>query len=159
MPSTSNSATPRPYGVHPSVAMVQGIIAKMKDKTGRTIDEWVAEVKRNGPAGAKAALLPIHGELLRLAYSLGTEVKACPCQTMVPLYRHHVFAQIKPSTKTRVDLGLALGGLKKAPARLIDTGGFEKKGRITHRIGIAALSEIDAGVERWMRAAYLRDGG
>jgi uncharacterized protein DUF5655 len=51
---------------------------------------------------------------------------------MVPFYRHHVFAQIEPSTRTRIDLGMALKDTK-TPKRLIDTGGFAKKDRITHR--------------------------
>jgi hypothetical protein len=82
---------------------------------------------------------------------------ACPCQTIVPLYRAHVFAEIKPSTLTRVDLGLALKDAK-TPKRLVDTGGFAKKDRITRRIPIASVDEIDAEVERWIRKAYEMDG-
>ena len=67
--------------------------------------------------------------------------------------RHHVFAQIKPTTQTRIDLGLALGNMK-TPKRLINTGGLEKKDRITHRIPIAALAEIDDEVSRWLKVAY-----
>ena len=63
-------------------------------------------------AGSKQALRPVYDELLRLGLGLGKDVKACPCQTMVPLYRNHVFAQIKPATRTRIDLGFALGGRK-----------------------------------------------
>jgi len=46
-------------------------------------------------AGPKEALRPLYDELLKLGRSLGKDVKVCPCQTMVPLYRNHVFAQIK----------------------------------------------------------------
>jgi hypothetical protein len=104
-------------------------------------------------AGPKASLRPIYNELLQLGLGIGTEAKACPCETIVPLYRNHVFAQIKPSTRTRIDLGFAL---KDAPAtgRLIDTGGFAKKDRITHRIPISSLADIDDEVKRWLRAAY-----
>ena len=38
-----------PYSVHPSIAYVQSVIAKFKTKTGRTIDEWVEFVKKDGP--------------------------------------------------------------------------------------------------------------
>jgi hypothetical protein len=73
-------------------------------------------------------------------------------------YREHVFAEIKPSTNTRVDLGLALARhTGKLPARLIDTGGKEKKDRITHRVAIASAAEIDGEVERWLRRAYELD--
>ncbi len=83
-------------------------------------------------------------------------MKACPCTTIVPLYRNHVFAQLKPTTRTRLDLGLALGDTK-AKGRLIDTGGFAKKDRITHRIAIERIEDIDAEVKRWLTTAYDRD--
>jgi hypothetical protein len=54
----------------------------------------------------KSALRPIYDELLWLAKSPGPDVKACPCKTMVPLYREHVLAQIKSTTNSRIDLGL-----------------------------------------------------
>jgi hypothetical protein len=104
-------------------------------------------------SGGKAPLRPIYDELLRLALGLGPDAKACPCQTMVPLYRQRVFAEIKPSTKTRIDLGFALGDMP-AQGRLIDTGGFAKKDRITHRIPISEPGEIDAEVRKWLKAAY-----
>jgi Domain of unknown function (DUF4287)/Domain of unknown function (DUF5655) len=49
-------------------------------------------------AGKKEALRPIYESILQLAGELGSDVKACPCKTIVPLYREHVFAQIKPTT-------------------------------------------------------------
>jgi hypothetical protein len=104
----------------------------------------------------KENLRPIHDALIDIGRSLGTDVKICPCQTIVPLYRKYQFAQIKPTTKTRIDLGLALGDTK-ATSRLIDTGGFAKKDRITHRIPISELKEIDAEVKKWLKKAYDRD--
>ena len=107
-------------------------------------------------AGPKARLKPLYDALLELGFSMGADVKACPCKTIVPLYRSHVFAQIKPSTRSRIDFGLALGATK-APARLIDTGGFKKGDRITHRIEIRSGSDIDAAVKRWLKKAYALD--
>ena len=107
-------------------------------------------------AGPKSSLLPTYDALLKLAFSLGKDVKACPCQTIVPLYRKHVFAQLKPTTQTRIDLGFALKDLK-ASGRLIDTGGFAKKDRITHRIPIMSPSDIDDEVKRWLVHAYELD--
>ena len=106
-------------------------------------------------SGAKEALRPIFDELLALGRSMGADVKVCPCQTMVPLYRN-VFAQIKPTTRTRIDLGLALKDTK-VPKRLIDTGGLAKKDRITHRIEITSLKNIDAEVKKWLKIAYDMD--
>ncbi len=106
--------------------------------------------------GAKAALRPINDELMRLAMALGKDVTATPCRTMVPLRRRHVFAQIKPTTNTRIDLGLALGHTKPT-GRLIDTGGAARDDRITHRIAIASPGDIDAEVKTWLKKAYDRD--
>ena len=107
-------------------------------------------------AGPKSSLRPIYDALLKLGLSMGKDVKACPCQTIVPLYRKHVFAQIKPTTQTRIDFGFALKDLK-ATGRLIDTGGFAKKDRITHRIPIISVKDIDDEVKRWLKHAYELD--
>src|SRR5258708_25953485 len=110
-------------------------------------------------AGGKAGLKPIHDAILDAAADLAADVKACPCQTIVPLYRNHVFAQIKPSTRTRIDLGFALGKYDgKMPARLIDTGGKAKKDRITHRMEITKVDDIDGEVREWLKVAYDLDG-
>lgn len=108
-------------------------------------------------AGQKAALRPMHDELVKLARQLGDEVRICPCKTIVPLYRRHVFAQIKPATNKRLDLGFALGE-EPYTARLRDTGGLAKKDRITHCAALNSLDDIDLQVKRWLKQAYERDG-
>src|SRR5262249_42624364 len=107
-------------------------------------------------AGPKAGLRLIYDELLKLGRALGKDVKVCPCKTIVPLYREHVFAQIKSTTGTRIDVGFAL---KNTPltGRLLDTGGLAKKDRITHCIPLTSLADIDAEVTRWLKAAYDMD--
>jgi len=112
--------------------------------------EKYVEAQYTGP---KALLRPIFDRILELAFAIGDDVKACPCQTIVPLYRRHVFAQIKPTTQTRIDLGLALGNMK-TPKRLMDTGGYAKKDRITQRIPLESVKDIDKEVERWLKTAY-----
>jgi len=107
-------------------------------------------------ADPRQSLRPIYDALLKLGLSIGKDVKACPCQTIVPLYRNHVFAQIKPATQTRIDMGFALKDLK-ATGRLIDTEGFAKKDRITHRIPITSLADIDDEVKHWLKHAYALD--
>lgn len=108
----------------------------------------------------KAHLRPLYDTLLELALALGEDVKACPCETIVPLYRHHVFAQLKPTTLSRIDVGLALGdpaAVKEPSGRLIDTGGFQKKDRLTHRIEVKSAADIDGFLKDWLRKAYARD--
>jgi hypothetical protein len=112
-------------------------------------EEWV-EAMFSGP---RAALRPVYDQLLKVALSVNKDVKACPGKTAVALYRKHVFAQIKVSTNTRVDLGLALGNLK-TPRRLIDTGGYEKKDRITRRIAVTSKTDIDDELQQWLKKAW-----
>jgi hypothetical protein len=107
-------------------------------------------------SGPKAALRPTYEELLKLGRALGDDVKFCPCQTIVPFYRNHVFAQAKPATLKRIDFGLALGDTKPT-GKLIDTGGFTKKDRITHRFALESVKDIDAEVKKWLKTAYDRD--
>ena len=197
------------YSVHPGVLMTQKWIGELKQKTGRSLEEWLKHIKKAGPAdekerrvwlkeeyelgtntawwlaersvgkgeetgdpdlylkqaerdvdkmfsGGKSRLRPIYDTLLKLGLKTGKEAKACPCSTIVPLYRNHVFAQIKPTTQTRIDMGFALGDMKPK-GRLIDTGGFAKKDRITHRIPITSLDDIDDEVTHWLKVAYDRD--
>lgn len=107
-------------------------------------------------SGSRNGLRPLYNKILDAALNMAPDIKICPCKTIVPLYRNHVFAQIKPTTKTRIDLGFAL---QETPftERLIDTGGRAKKNRITHCIAITQLSDIDAEVLHWLKAAYQLD--
>jgi hypothetical protein len=197
------------YSVHPGILMTQKWIGELKQKTGRSLEEWLKYIKKSGPkdekerrawlkeehglgtntawwlaeraegkgeesgdpdlylaaaerdvekmfSGGKAGLRPLYDALLKLGLKTGKEAKACPCQTIVPLYRNHVFAQIKPTTQTRIDMGFALGDMPPM-GRLIDTGGFAKKDRITHRIPITSMDDIDDEVKHWLKVAYDRD--
>jgi hypothetical protein len=205
MPRKPAAAT-NPYSVHPGVAMVQKWVAELPQKTGRSLEDWLRLIEKEGPpgekerrqwlkeqydlgtntawwlaeraagkdtwdddpeaylqaalgyveamfAGSKAGLRPIYDELLKLGKQLGKDVKVCPCKTIVPLYCQHVFAQIKPATRTRIDLGFSLKGTP-ATGRLLDTGGEAKGDRITHRIPITSLAEIDDEVRQWLKTAY-----
>ena len=197
------------YSVHPGVQMAQGVIAKLEEKTGRSLDEWIRLSNKSGPkdekervawlkskhglgtnyagwisersfgrglessdpnaylaaaaqfvedmfAGPKAALRPIYDALLELAFRLGKDIRVSPAKTIVPIYRNHVIAQIKPSTRTRVDFGLALGDTKPT-ARLKSTGGFDKGDRITHSISLSSIADVDTEVGKWLTTAYSLD--
>ena len=104
--------------------------------------------------GKRAALLSIFHALVKMGRSFGKDVKVCPCQTMVPFYRGFVFAEIHPTTQTRVDLFLALGS-EKATGRLrLSTRRTDD--RCTHWIGISSAAEVDGEVRKWFEAAYLK---
>ena len=57
------------------------------------------------------------------------------------------------ASRKRVDLGLALAE-RRTSDRLIETGGLERRDRITHRITLASIKEVDDEVRRWMKTAY-----
>ena len=116
-------------------------------------EQWVEAMF----TGARAALRPLYDQLLKVALVTGKDVKACPGKTQVALYRNHVFATIKVATNSRIDLGLAMGNMK-TPKRLIDTGGYEKKDRITRRIEVKAKADINEELKRWLKKAYEMDG-
>jgi hypothetical protein len=149
--------------------------AWLKDAHGLTTNYawWVAERAEGRMGGAenydpeglveamfaagKAGLRPLYDELLKLGLGLGPDVKACPCKTIVPLYRKNVFAELKPSTRTRLDLGLCLRG-EPFTDRLLDTGGQAKGDRITHRVAVTCAEDVDAELKRWLRLAYEKAG-
>jgi len=191
------------YTLHPGFKMEESSLANLKERTGRTLDEWIRVVKKTGPAtekqriawlkevhgittnyalwiakrvdgggsaaaydpdamveemfaGKKAALQPIYDRMLALAFGLGKDVRVSPCKTIVPFYRKHVFAQVKPTTVTRVDVGFALKDMKPV-GKLVSTGGFEKGDRITHRIPVASVDDIDTELKKWLKHAYQLD--
>jgi hypothetical protein len=187
--------------------MEESSMANLKERTGRTLDEWVRIVKKSGPpsekdriawlksehgittnyagwiakrvdgggsaasydpdamveemfAGKKAGLRPIYDRMLELAFALGQDVRVSPCKTIVPFYRKHVFAQVKPTTAIRIDVGFAFKDRKpegKLVSKLISTGGYEKGDRITHRVPVASVQEIDKEVRKWLKQAYEMD--
>jgi len=198
------------YGVHPGVQLMVDWIAGLKEKSGRTLEEWIAFAKKHGPgdekagrdwfqdehgftinpasylaelvwgagphettpeeylkaaeihlrdmyAGPKEDLRPLHDAILAAAAELGGDVKACPCKTIVPLFRKHVFAEIKPATRTRIDLSFAL---RKYDGQVPERFGPTKRpssDRLSHKIAITQLADVDAEVKRWLRAAYELD--
>ncbi|MHC4820357.1 MAG: DUF5655 domain-containing protein [Planctomycetota bacterium] len=103
-------------------------------------------------AGKKAALRPIYDALLDLGVSLGKDVKVSPCQTMVPLYRNYVFAEIRPATNSRIDLALALG--EEKPKGRLEAIKGSAANRVRHKIAIASPSDIDGDVKKWLKKAY-----
>jgi len=178
--------------------MEESGVRLLKERTGRTLEEWVRMVKKSGAAtereriawlkaqgvttnyalwiakradghggaddydpdamveamfaGKKAGLRPIYDHVLKLAFRLGKDVRVSPCKTIVPFYRKHVFAQVKPAG-ARIDVGFAFKDME-ASGKLISTGGFEKGDRITHRIPVTSPDEIDKEVEKWLKHAY-----
>jgi hypothetical protein len=107
-------------------------------------------------SGGKEELRPIFDKVLIVVRKLGKDVKVCPCKTIVPFYRNRVFAQVKPATKTRLELGLVLkdvpfdGLLKKNPRA-------NEKDRIQHIIPLVTTADLTEEVLGWLKKAYDQD--
>lgn len=108
-------------------------------------------------AGKKAHLLPLYEHLLAELLPMGKDIRVCPATTIVPLYRKRVFAQIKPTTNSRIDLGLALGDVSPTN-RLLLVSGAQPDDRIRHRMEVRSLSDIDEELLNWAQFAYDRSG-
>jgi len=53
MPATEKQRTSSTYDVHPSLGMYQSSLAALKQKTGRTLEEWITLVQKSGSATEK----------------------------------------------------------------------------------------------------------
>lgn len=95
-------------------------------------------------------LRPIYDELVSAASGFG-EVIIQARKTYVSLVSpRRTFARVQPTTKSRVDLGLRLDGLK--PGGRLKPSTIHETMRL--QIGIASRDEVDAEVIAWMKKAY-----
>ena len=108
-------------------------------------------------AGEKARLRPILDALLALVPRIGDDVRVGHRKTYVTLSRARQFAVVVPATRTRVDLGLALGD---APAggRLLAARGLGGGERNTRRVALASPADVDDEVLALLRRAAAHGG-
>ena len=68
MPRTATAQRKKSiYSVHPGVLMTQKWIGELKQKTGRSVEEWLAHIKKTGPKGEQE-----RRAWLKEKYGLGT---------------------------------------------------------------------------------------
>ncbi len=103
----------------------------------------------------KESLLPIYKALVSMMTKFGEEVKVSPKKTSVSIIRKRQFALIKPSTKTRIDLGLKFND-KEIGDRLQNSGPFGTM--CTHRVQLSDLNEVDEELKSWLVQAYQEAG-
>lgn len=181
-------------------AATETMIRNLQEKTGKSIDQWVAIVKAMGArkhgeivsalkgdhglghgyanlvahaakglvgadappgedlvaaqyGGEKATLMPLYDTLIRAVTAFGKDVEVSPKKTYVSLRRSKQFALIQPSTRTRLDVGLNLKGVKPA-GRLEASGSFNSM--CTHRVRVETATDIDKALLGWLKDAYDR---
>jgi hypothetical protein len=100
----------------------------------------------------RQALRPILDAVLAVAAGFGTvEVQAR--KTYATLYGpRRAFAAVRPTTKTRVDLGLRIDG-KEPGGRLLD-GSKTAGGTINLRLPLQGVDDLDEEAVRLLRQAY-----
>lgn len=99
----------------------------------------------------KELLKPMYDLLISTVENFGSDVVITPKKGSVSLIRKKQFALIKPSTKTRIDLGLKLKDIN-VQSRLGDSGPFGTM--CTHRIQLNSIADIDEEVVKWLLMAY-----
>jgi len=99
---------------------------------------------------------PIFEDIITHARTLGPDVKVCPCQTIVPLYRSRVFAQVMPATRTRMELSFVLCEVPFNPP-LRQNPRAKGNDRLRHQIVIGSAKDFNATAKKWLKAAYQQD--
>ena len=54
MASAKTARSASRYDVHPGVAMMEKWVAELKGKSGRSVEEWIMFVKKEGPKDEKS---------------------------------------------------------------------------------------------------------
>jgi Bacteriocin-protection, YdeI or OmpD-Associated/Domain of unknown function (DUF5655) len=75
----------------------------------------------------------------------------------VPIYRKHVFAEMRP-VDGAVEANLALGDVP-AKGRLLASDGRQPGDRLTHRVVLRSLGDVDAEFKGWLKVAYANGAG
>ncbi len=139
-------------------------------KLGRTVSNRIAAVAAGAAtdyhdqeglleamyAGPKAALKSIYEKLVAIGRGFGPEFSLYQCAGQTTFKRNRQFAWIKPATRTRVDLGLALPGIEPQ-GRLLPVKGSNDKDRVRLRIELTDVEAVDGEVEQWLYRAWLAD--
>ena len=101
--------------------------------------------------GDKAVLCPVYDRLVREVKKLGPDVNVGVRKTQTTFARKHTFAIAKAPTRTRIDLGLRLPGVKPTK-RLESTTAFSDNA--THCVKLTTPHEVNGQLKKWLKAAY-----
>ncbi|MBL0937742.1 MAG: DUF4287 domain-containing protein [Gemmatimonadaceae bacterium] len=105
-------------------------------------------------AGPKAGLRPIFDKLRAIVESLGDDISVEGRSTYTPFVRRRQFVAIAAATKTRVDVGLRYTKVPKSKLLVESTA----PGQATHKLSLASVGDVNADVEKLLRAAYEQNG-
>jgi len=100
-------------------------------------------------AGPKADLRPIHDALMAAIGKFG-EFEIAPKKGYVSLRRKKQFAMIGPGTKTRVDIGINMKGVKGTD-RLVE---LPPGGMCQYKVAVTDPKEVDKELIGWVKKAF-----
>jgi hypothetical protein len=103
-------------------------------------------------SGEHEALRPLHEAVVDAVLELGDDVVVTSCKTMVPVYRKHVFLELRPVAES-VEVRLALGDAAPS-ARLGPVKNAMPGDRLTHATRVRSTKDLDAAFRGWLSAAY-----
>lgn len=112
---------------------------------GASTDEVLAEIY----SGPKAALRPIHDAFMAGIGKFG-EFEVAPKKGYISLRRKKQFAMIGPGSKTRVDVGINMKGVKGTD-RLVE---LPAGGMCQYKVGVTNAKEIDKELIGWVKQAF-----
>ncbi|MBP2325597.1 hypothetical protein JOF56_005982 [Kibdelosporangium banguiense] len=105
-------------------------------------------------------LRPVFNEVIEAGVGIAQEglVEVQARKTFVTLRtRRRKFAMVKPTTKTRVDLGLRIVELSSGHLRFaerLQSAKLLRDDTMTHRIPLSRLEDVDDEVSYWLAVAY-----
>ncbi|MEP1384877.1 MAG: DUF5655 domain-containing protein [Paraglaciecola sp.] len=99
----------------------------------------------------KDSLKAVFNQLNQTIQKFGPDVTIAPKKSAVSYKVQRQFALIKPSTKTRIDLGLKFND-KAHTQRLETSGPFGAM--CTHRVQITDIKQVDDELVNWLKDAY-----
>jgi len=112
---------------------------------GASTDDVISEIY----SGAKADLQRIHERLMTAINKFGP-FEIAPKKGYISLRRKKQFAMIGPATKTRVEVGLNMKGVK-GTERLLE---MKPGGMCQYKVIITDAKEVDQQLIDWIRQAY-----
>jgi Domain of unknown function (DUF5655)/Domain of unknown function (DUF4287) len=100
-------------------------------------------------AGAKAALRPIHDTLMARLKEFG-EFEVAPKKGYLSLRRAKQFACLTPATKTRLDIGVILKGVKETDRLVAQPA----QAMFPFKVGLTSVGEVDRELLSWLKSAF-----
>jgi predicted transport protein len=102
----------------------------------------------------KESLKPFYEKLIKEIQKFGGDFEIAPKKTYVSLKRKKQFIILNPASKTRFEIGFNLKGVE--PKGKLEAE--KPNGICSHKINLAAITEIDKEVIDWIKVAFDKAG-